>query len=191
PVKWWYVAALALVPLLARAATRWDIVEPRTAAARWRAGIAIVAGIVLLVVVVRPSGLAAVAAVASVAAASTLVVWPVGTEALAWLVAATLALSALPLWPTPVDVVPDAPPHLGGGRVYERGAAEAHPAPHSAGWPPVDAETREVFRRAPRELWALTGALGGMPYAFDGDPDGIYFEGDRVVGKSIDTLPWA
>ncbi|HUG53223.1 MAG TPA: hypothetical protein VMR21_06460, partial [Vicinamibacteria bacterium] len=25
----------------------------------------------------------------------------------------------------------------------------------------------------------------------DGDPDGIYFEGDRVVGKSIDSLPWA
>jgi hypothetical protein len=30
-----------------------------------------------------------------------------------------------------------------------------------------------------------------MPYAFDGDPDGIYFEGDRVVAKSIDALPWA
>ena len=30
-----------------------------------------------------------------------------------------------------------------------------------------------------------------MPYAFDGDPDGIYFEGDRVVGKAIDALPWA
>jgi len=30
-----------------------------------------------------------------------------------------------------------------------------------------------------------------MPYAFDGDPDGIYFEGDRVVGKAIDSLPWA
>src|SRR5262249_34365633 len=32
--------------------------------------------------------------------------------------------------------------------------------------------------------------LSGMPYAFDGDPDGIYFEGDRVVAKSIDGLPW-
>ena len=63
--------------------------------------------------------------------------------------------------------------------------------PHGAGWPPAEPETRAIFRRAPRELWALTGALGGMPYAFDGDPDGIYFEGDRVVGKAIDALPWA
>ena len=89
-----------------------------------------------------------------------------------------------------MDVVPDPPPRFAGGRVYERAAGEAHPRPHAPDWPPVEATTREIFRRAPRELWALTGALGGMPYAFDGDPDGIYFEGDRVVGKSIDSLPW-
>jgi hypothetical protein len=82
------------------------------------------------------------------------------------------------------------PPRFAGGRVYERAAAEPHPLPHALDWPPAEPETRAIFRRAPRELWALTGALGGMPYAFDGDPDGIYFEGDRVVGKAIDALPW-
>ena len=110
--------------------------------------------------------------------------------ALAWLVALTLGIADVPLWRTLVDVVPEAPPHFGGGRIYERAALEPHPMPHSSGWPPPERTTRERFRRAPRELWALTGALSQMPYAFDGDPDGIYFEGDRVVGKSIESLPW-
>ena len=120
-----------------------------------------------------------------------LIVRPPSAEGLAWLVAVTLALSNVPLWRTLIDVPPDLPPRFAGGRIYERAAGDAHPLPNGPEWPPLEKTTREVFRRAPRELWALTGALGGMPYAFDGDPDGIYFEGDRVVGKSIDDLPWA
>ena len=189
PVKWWYVAALALVPLVARAVERMDSGVAPSRGGRWRAAVAIAVGTVLLLVV-RPAGIAAVAAAVSCAAAILVFVRRPRAETLSWLVAATLGLSAFPLWRTLVDARPEAPPHFAGGRVYERAAAEAHPAPHSADWPPVEATTREIFRRAPRDLWALTGALARMPYAFDGDPDGIYFEGDRVVGKSIDSLPW-
>ena len=195
PLKWWYVVALALVPLVARAAQRWEDGPPLTRGARVRLAVAALVGVVALVTVAEVSGIAAVAAGASAAAVFAL--WLASSrerrpsaESLAWLAAVTLALSDVPLWRTLVDVVPEAPPHFAGGRVYERAAGEPHPLPNAPEWPPPEATTREVFRRAPRELWALTGALSGMPYAFDGDPDGIYFEGDRVVAKSIDGLPW-
>jgi hypothetical protein len=190
PVKWWYVVALVLVPLVARAAARGEDGQAPTAAARWRLGLAAALGTALLLAVVRPTGIAAVAAAVSVAAVALMIARPPRAEGLAWLVAVTLALSDVPLWRTLVDVPPEAPPRFAGGRMYERAAAEPHPMPHAADWPPAEAVTRAIFRRATRELWALTGALGGMPYAFDGDPDGIYFEGDRVVGKAIDALPW-
>ena len=191
PVKWWYVAALVLVPLVARAAARWEEGGALRGAARWRLALAAALGTGVLMAVVRPTGIAAVAAAASVGAVVMMIARPPRAEGLAWLVAVTLALANVPLWRTLVDVPPEAPPRFAGGRLYERAAAEPHPMPHGAGWPPAEPETRAIFRRAPRELWALTGALGGMPYAFDGDPDGIYFEGDRVVGKAIDALPWA
>jgi hypothetical protein len=190
PVKWWYVVALVLVPLVAQAAARFEEAVAPTAWARWRAGLVTALGAALLVVAVRPTGVAAVAAAVSGAAVVVLIGRPPRAEGLAWLVAITLVLSDIPLWRTLVDVPPDAPPRFAGGRLYERAAAEPHPMPHAPDWPPAEPETRAIFRRATTELWALTGALGGMPYAFDGDPDGIYFEGDRVVGKSIDALPW-
>lgn len=191
PVKWWYVVALALVPLLAGAVARCQSGLTPTRAARGRLGVCVAVGVILLATIVRPSGLALLGAIVSVAATAALLLRVPSAQGLAWLVAVTLALSEAPLWRMLVDVVPDPPPHFAGGRVYERAAADPHPRPHSPEWPPAVASTREVFRRAPRELWALTGALSGMPYAFDGDPDGIYFEGDRVVAKSIDSLPWA
>jgi hypothetical protein len=155
-----------------------------------------VIGLLLLlagVAVLRPSGIAALAALLSALAAMRVVagVRGGGPLALATVTAASLAASMAPLWRTFVDQPPEAPPRFAGGRVYERAAAEAHPIRHAPDWPPPEPMTREIFRRASRELWALTGALAGMPYAFDGDPDGIYFEGDRVVGKSIESLPWA
>jgi hypothetical protein len=195
PVKWWYVVALALVPLVARAAQRWEDGPPLTRGARVRLAVALVVGLVALATLTDASGIAAVGAGASTAA--VVVLWLFSSrdrrpsaEGLAWLAALTLALADVPLWRTLVDVVPDPPPRFAGGRVYERAAGEPHPLPHAPDWPPPEPATREIFRRAPRELWALTGALSGMPYAFDGDPDGIYFEGDRVVAKSIDGLPW-
>jgi hypothetical protein len=191
PVKWWYVAALALLPVVAWAAARWEEDAAPKGTARWRVALAASLGAVLLVTVVRPTGIAAVASVASLAAVAIMIARPPRAEGLAWLVAVTLALANVPLWRTLVDMPPEPPPRFAGGRVYERASAEPHPLPHALDWPPAEAETRTIFRRATRELWALTGALGGMPYAFDGDPDGIYFEGDRVVGKAIDGLPWA
>jgi len=190
PVKWWYVVALVLVPLVGRAATRWEEGIAPARAARWRTALVAMAGAAVLALAVRPSGIAALAAAASLAGVLVLIARPPRAEGLAWLVAITLVLSDVPLWRTLVDVPPDAPPRFAGGRLYERAAAEPHPLPHALDWPPAASETRAIFRRAPRELWALTGALGGMPYAFDGDPDGIYFEGDRVVGKAIAALPW-
>jgi hypothetical protein len=190
PVKWWYVAALVLVPLVARAASRWEEGARPEGAARLRIALAAMSGAALLAVVIRPTGLAAIAAATSIVAVAWMLTRSVRVETLAWLVAVTLALAAVPLWRTLVDVPPEPPPRFAGGRIYEQAAAEPHPMPHASDWPPPERETRAIFRRATRELWALTGALGGMPYAFDGDPDGIYFEGDRVVGKAIEALPW-
>ena len=51
--------------------------------------------------------------------------------------------------------------------------------------------TRDFFRRATPELWAVAGGIGGIGYAFDRDPDGSYFDGDRVARKAVDDLPWA
>ena len=57
PVKWWYVVALLLVPLVARAAARWEEDGAPRGAARWRLAVAAVLGAVLLLVVVRPTGI--------------------------------------------------------------------------------------------------------------------------------------
>src|SRR5207253_1599891 len=65
PVKWWYVVALALVPLTAHAAARWDQGVVPSRLARWRLGLAAAVGLVLLVTVARPAGIAALGAVLS------------------------------------------------------------------------------------------------------------------------------
>jgi hypothetical protein len=70
--------------------------------------------------------------------------------------------------------------------VYERLVAEAHPAPTGE----VPGLTRDFFRRATPELWAVAGGIGRIGYAFDRDPDGSYFDGDRVARKAVDELPW-
>src|SRR5262249_22496339 len=104
-------------------------------------------------------------------------------------IALPLALGHLPLLLAVLDRPLPSPPKLTGGRVYERiRDADAHPAGS-----PVQAEatTREVFRRVPAELWAVSGSLSGIPYAFDRDPDGSYSDDDRAVRKELDEASWA
>ena len=121
-------------------------------------------------------------------AAAALVATTKGRPAalLPWTVAGSLALAHLPLVLAFVDRMPTAPPPLAGGRVYERVTADAHPVVPG----PVEGRTRDFFRRATPELWAVAGGIGGIGYAFDRDPDGSYFDGDRVARKAIDDLPW-
>ena len=187
PVKWWYLVALCLVVPVARAADRlheggaWDrrraalavvvavaaavalpAIDLRTPLAMVTLGVSLIAGVLIAMTNGRPASL------------------------LPWTVAGSLAVAHLPLVLAFVDRMPSAPPPLAGGRVYERVAAEAHPA----GGGDAEGRTRDFFRRATPELWAVAGGIGGVGYAFDRDPDGSYFDGDRVVRKAVDDAPW-
>ena len=153
PVKWWYVAALILVPLVAHAASRWDAGTRPSVPARGRAALAATIGLGLLVAAAPPSGIAALAAGASVLGVVLLIVRPPSAEGLAWMVAGTLALSNLPLWRTLVDVPPDLPPRFAGGRIYERAAGDAHPRPNGPEWPPPEkTDARDLPPRSPRAV---------------------------------------
>jgi hypothetical protein len=126
----------------------------------------------------------------SAAAACTLLVRrrvpALGPVALA--IALSLAVAHLPLLLAVLDRPFAAPPRLTGGRVYER-IRDADPHPLGAA---VQAETatREVFRRVAPELWAVSGGLSGVGYAFDRDPDGSYSDDDRALRKQIDDASW-
>jgi hypothetical protein len=194
PVKWWYVVALALVPMVARAATRWTDGDAPSPSARWTAPALLLVFLVVAAWMGR-TPLALLGLAASLVAAILLLqesraARPRPAGRLAVLIALPLLASLLPLFRALLDRPPDAPPRFAGGRVLERLRIEPHPAPHSPGADPPERLVRDAFRRAPRELWALSGALSQMPYAYDRDPDGVYFDGDRVMGKAIDALPW-
>ena len=188
PVKWWYLVALCLVVPVARAASRlyegggWD--RRRAAAVALIAAAALAA----LPAIDLRTPLTIVTVVVSLGAAATVSVMKGRQPSLLpWTVAGSLALAHLPLVLAFVDRMPPRPPPLAGGRVYERVAADAHPA-GGGGAPGM---TRDFFRRATPELWAVAGGIGGIGYAFDRDPDGSYFDGDRVARKAVDDLPWA
>jgi len=190
PVKWWYVVALCVVPAVAWAAQRWQRGE-RPNRASFEAVAAMLVGF-LAVAVVHGGGtrLAWVGVVASAAAVAALLLRRAtpapGLVAVA--VALPLALGHLPLLMAVLDRPFPPPPRLAGGRVYERiRDADAHP-PGAPVQP--EATTREVFRRVGPELWAVSGALSGVAYAFDRDPDGSYSDDDRAVRKQLEELSW-
>jgi hypothetical protein len=191
PVKWWYVVALCLVPAVAWAAQRWQQGERPN-----RGSVLAVAAMVASffgVAVFHGAGtrLAWAGILASAAAVSMLLLRrgkpALGPVAVA--VSLPLALAHLPLFLAVLDRPFEAPPRVSGGRVYER-IRDADPHPPGA---PVQAEatTREVFRRVAPELWAVSGGLSGVAYAFDRDPDGSYSDDDRAVRKQLDDAPWA
>jgi hypothetical protein len=190
PVKWWYVVALCVVPTVAWAAQRWQRGE-RPNRGSFEASVAMLVGF-LAVAVVHGAGTNLVWAgvIVSAAAVAALLRWRAspapGLAAMA--VAVPLAVGHLPLLMAVLDRPFPPPPRLTGGRVYERiRDADAHPL----GAPvPPEATTREVFRRVTPELWAVSGALSGVGYAFDRDPDGSYSDDDRAVRKQLEELPW-
>jgi hypothetical protein len=189
PVKWWYVVLLALVPLLAAAIERWHAGampgRVRRIGLLGLLGTLAVTGGVLAVgdfpqiAAVVTSLLAAIALVLSLR-------W--GSARRPGLLLALFGIPALvamaPLLFTAIDRPASSIEPLPAGRLFERVTAEPH-APSESSEP-----TREVFRRAQRQGWALTGALSGIPYAFDGDPDGSYSFYDRIVREAADSAPW-
>jgi hypothetical protein len=183
PIKWWYVLALCLVPLVGRAVDRW-LEGPRPR----RAVLVVVAALAATAAFVARDPAALASMLASGAAVAVIAFGPRRGPLVAGAVAGALAVAHLPLVRALVDRPPEASPPAIAGRVYERVAVEAHPADLAtlAGTSTVP----EFFRRARPELWALTGALSGIGYAFDFDPDGSYADPDRAVRKGLDARSW-
>lgn len=192
PVKWWYVVGLCLVPLLAGAVRRWEEGSSPSRHSRYTLPAFVAAA--LAVAATRQVDGAAFAALLASGAALVAILAPVrsggGRDARlpAWCVAGSLFVAHLPFFLAVLDRPPGPPPLRVAGRVFERLSVEAHPP---AGSPPTsERTTREFFRRARPELWALTGALSGIAYAFDYDPDGSYADHDRIVRKALDAMAW-
>jgi hypothetical protein len=184
PIKWWYVVGLCLVPLTSRAVDRWlEGVPPR------RMAFVLVAALALAALAVARDPLAVASAVVSAAAVAAIGVGPRRGPLVGWAIAASLVAAELPLLRALVDRPPEAAPPPVAGRVYERLSVEAHPP--EPGRLPAPSTVAEFYRRARPELWALTGALNGIAYAFDFDPDGSYSDPDRAVRKGLDSRPWA
>ena len=189
PVKWWYVVALAVVPLLGWAAARFGEGER---ASRGRQGAALLllgGGVLILVRSAALTPLALLGPWVSIAAAAVLIVearrsGPRAPSPLALAIALPLLLSALPLLFALLDRPPPAPPRVTTGRIYARLTLEAHALGVAEG------RIRDFFRRANPELWPLTAAESGAGYAFDADPDGAYADDDRAVRKALEALPW-
>jgi hypothetical protein len=190
PVKWWYVVALCLVPMAGWAAQRWHAGERPNRFSLEAVAALLVAFLGVALVHGAGTPLAWMGVAASAAAASVLLlrrrVPALGPVAVA--IVAPLAVAHLPLLMAVLDRPFPPPPRLTGGRVYERiRDADAHPlgAPVQP-----EARTREVFRRVAPELWAVSGGLSGVGYAFDRDPDGSYSDDDRAVRKRMDEASW-
>ena len=190
PVKWWYVVALCLVPMAGWAAQRWHRGEEAN-----RGSVpAVAAMLVVFIAVAVAHGAGTPLAWAGVAASAAAVLAMLtrprapSLDPVAIAIALPLALGHLPLLLAVLDRPFSPPPRLTGGRVYERiRDADAHPPGASV---PPEATTREVFRRVAPELWAVSGGLSGVGYAFDRDPDGSYSDDDRAVRKALDDLSW-
>jgi hypothetical protein len=184
PVKWWYLVALCLVVPVARAAGRWLDHEGDRGRAAAPLALFAALGIALGWSDLRTPWALATLAVSG-GAAFLVAFGRRRTATLPAAIAVSLACAHLPLALAFVDRPPPPPPPLAGGRVYERLRVDAHPP--GGGEP---GRTRDVFRRATRELWAVAGGIGGIGYAFDRDPDGSYYDGDREARKAADDLPW-
>ena len=106
----------------------------------------------------------------------------------AWRCSAPLVVAILPLLAGRAR--PAAPATAGGGRPASSSASAWTATRLPGSVPPPERTTREVMRRVAPELWAISGALSGVPYAFDRDPDGSYTDPDREARKALDDLPW-
>jgi hypothetical protein len=184
-VKWWYLVALCLIVPIARAVDRVPEGRGWTRARAIAAALIAAAAFAALPAIDLRTPLA-ISALAGSVIAGLLAAKATDRRWLPWTVALSLALAHLPLVLALVDRMPRTPGPLAGGRVYERVTAEAHPVVLSE----THGRTRDFFRRATPELWAVAGGIGGIGYAFDRDPDGSYFDGDRAARKRIDDQAW-
>jgi len=192
PIKWWYVIGLALVPLVTRAAERWEKGE-RPAAWRRRWFFVSAAGAIVVTLFFPWTSLTMVAQVTSVVTAAVLV-WQSGIETERsvrlplWSTCGALFLCALPLLLAGIDRPPVPAGRDGNGRIFEQIQVVLHP-PAS----PLQLESspfHDQTRRAAPEMWSLTGALSGARYAFDHDPDGSYSYFDRVMREGTLAANW-
>jgi hypothetical protein len=188
PVKWWYVVALCLVPLVAAAAGRW--LDGDTGSRRRHGVVA-----AMIVVAIGAAGWMRADAFGwaglILAAAGGIFLTGARRRSSAPLAAALgvpLLIAGLPLLLAVLDrPLPDPPPVT--GRILERVRVDSHALPGSV--PPPEWTTREVMRRIAPELWSISGALSGASYAFDRDPDGSYTDPDRAVRKALDDMTWS
>jgi hypothetical protein len=188
PVKWWYVVALCLIPLVAPAAARWlEGARPNRGS---RAVVAVVSVLAVAAAVwVRPDLLGWATVLLAVAVCIFFLM--VGRRSGPALLAAALAVPLVPAVQPLLLAVLDRPladPPPVAGRILERVRVDSHALPGSEH--PPERTTREVMRRIAPELWAISGALSGAAYAFDRDPDGSYTDPDREVRRALDARPW-
>jgi hypothetical protein len=188
PVKWWYVVALCLVPLVPPAAARWlEGARPNRGSRAMVALLSVLA--VAAAVWARPDlhGWATLLLAVAVCIFFLMVGRRSGPALLAAALAIPLVAAVRPLLLAVLDrPLPD-PPQVT-GRILERVRVDSHALPGAAA--PPERTTREVMRRIAPELWAISGALAGAAYAFDRDPDGSYSDPDREVRKALDGRPW-
>ena len=189
PVKWWYVVALALVPLVASAAARWQGGPPLSGARRVL-GFTLLAGSALVLAWQWPETMLAAAGPAlSLVLLAVLVVdrTPRRLATAACLLAGVLLLCDAPLLLALLDRPPEASPRVTTGRLLSRLAIDPHPV-GGATFP--SGTIRGFYRRGPAELWPLLASTGGTGYAFDEDPDGAYADEDRAIRKALEEMPW-
>ena len=189
PVKWWYVVALALVPLVASAAARWQGGQPLSGARRLL-GFILLAGSGLVLAWQWPETmLASAGPVLSLALLALLVFdrTPRRLAAAACVLACALLLCHAPLLLALLDRPPEASPRVTTGRLLVRLAIDPHPV-GGATFP--SGTIRGFYRRGPAELWPLLASTVGTNYAFDEDPDGAYADEDRAIRKALDAMPW-
>jgi hypothetical protein len=192
PIKWWYLVAIAMIPLVAASADRRLRGDPPRRRSVFVLFLLLLAGVVTATIRRGPTPLEALALALSAGAALTFQLPLAGDrlrrEGLPLLIALPLAISLLPLLLCAVDRPPLIEPFEAGGRILSRVRMTPHPPP----WAPEPPErtTRATFRRSWTELWATSGAARGVRYAFDFDPDGSYSNLDRIARETLDQLPW-
>ncbi len=123
PVKWWYVVALALVPLVGWAADRWLRGEPVSGRRRAVLAALLLASAIVLVADWPTTVLAAAGPLVSLALTAALLWSSRKPGRLAWALAGSLALAGLPQLLALLDAPPAPPPHLAAGPdLFPRGS---------------------------------------------------------------------
>lgn len=173
PVKWWYVVALAMVPLVAGAAARWQEGQPLSGARRIL-GFSLLAGGGLVLVWQWPETMLAAAGPALSLVLLGLLVFdraPRRLAAAAPVLAGILLLCHAPLLLALLDRPPAAAPRVTTGRVLARLAIDPHPveerrsrrarsAPSTGAGPPSCGRFwRAPLARAMRSTKTRTGPM--------------------------------